>query len=344
MGSCEIRTLHPGVNANTSVVSALSAGGQIFGATETGDGGSLAVFSMGLLPMGTPVPYVGALRDLDGRFGRAIAVTDREVFLFNGTSWSVLPNPPELVSCFAGATYNAGAGIEHVAVCDTDGGLRAYSVTVASGFGASVSVPTTVTGLSEVRVRPDGAGLFGRYLLRGSSSAWDFRTFQQSQTNVVGSTGFNAQHAFLATSNDQTCVAAVEESPGIRVWRPSAQPNSFNYPSSIPYAVEGTTNTNLRGLVTVGSGIDVYVLERSGAATPLRMRGFELPAELNEWLLVVDRPGRIIEYRLGAGIRRVVATALSEAELLVAVRCTTQTGTSLCQATPGTYVVRLPLE
>jgi hypothetical protein len=295
--------------------------------------------SLGLLGVAGSPADAGAARDLDARHGAGLAVSKNSVVRWDGDAggWVTLGLPPDVVACHGGAVYQRlDSGVQRVAVCSSDGGVfRAHDVepTQLANFLIMPGVPDPD---SVVQVRPDEDGTLGRYLVRANPAVgvWFSPVFQSTAFSVSGSS-FNAGEALVATSEQQAAVLAVRVANGIELYRRQG---------ASPGLSSGTRVTNayadLRGLgtFTVPSSTEsaeIYVLQKTGTADVLTFRDFELPSNINDWFVIVDRPGRIVAYRLGEHIDRAFAAFLPPSTLLIVARCSTMGGNSLCRNASG---------
>jgi hypothetical protein len=345
-GTCVIRELRPGVVVSpfgSNLPVALTASGNRVFAVTTNDGGGLLELNQDLQALSGSLYISGTLRTLDARRGVGLAVTSDGLFSTNGVN---LPYS-NVRSCQGGGVYDRGAGLMSVAACQwDDGGFAAIDV-LPSGLSGANSValplPPNTTDQALVWIRPDNAGMVGRYLIRpDAGSSWAYRSFTGSI--IEGTDSFSANQAVLATTESQTAMLAVRNATGIVRYRPLATTLVGSTQTSLT-----SPRVDLRGVFSFsGDGgtsfpVDVYVLERDGTAAPT-FRGFTLSSQsVNGWFVVLDRPQGVVVYSLG-DVDSAQAVIVDSRGLLVLSRCSVRTGSSVCMADAGSYFEWLPLD
>jgi hypothetical protein len=337
--TCSVRRLRPGglTFVAPDLVALSASSGLTFVVTE---GAALLVLDSSLSATRS-IGIPGDFLSLDARRGVALVVTPT---LVSSSSGLVVSAPPFVSSFLGGALYDRGMGLEVVALARlVDGGFEAFDVSDAGLGGSSrVDMPTGSNDRSTVIIRPDQAGMVGRYLLRaGPGTMWRYRFF--SGSSVMGfDPDFSANQALLATSEAQEAVLAIREASGISRLRPLGATRALSTTS-----VRTSSAVDLRALVTVDAGlsspVDVYLLERNGTAPAPTFANVELTGGVNDWFVVVDRPSGLIVYALG-DVDTAYVAAPSATTLVVVSRCTTATGMSVCQAGAGTWAEVLPLQ
>ncbi|MDX2010180.1 MAG: hypothetical protein SFW67_08325 [Myxococcaceae bacterium] len=353
-GQCTVELFSPGTVRSQDLAAldpvALASTGHVIAIVDGAAQNQVKVFTGGLALLST-VSGTGDFKTLDARHGEVLAVFEREVVQFVASTNELRQALANGSSCLGGAVYERFGTVERVAVCGRDGGLEAFRYDPIIGLVGPLPIALPMGfAPSLVQVRPDQAGEYGRYLVRGPGNEFVYRFFFGSQITGSSTTVFASQ-AFVESTEDQQAVIALRTDQGVFAYRGLQMDLALQPMTSMQQVTNGLAN--LRGVATftpaAAVSVDVFALEKTGAAGGLSFRNFALePSNLNDWFVVVDRPGVVRAYNLGPNLSTALVAPFPsgspDAGVFLVARCASASSRGLCRSGPGTYFERLPID